>query len=89
MNLQRRASKEGSERAVVEEVMGCGGGAEIVEDEVLSHAVAKLSPEALLVKEKRVHQEVEHAAAGQDDGEGQLPPSKGRDWTPSVAAAST
>jgi hypothetical protein len=33
--------------------MACGGGAEIAEDEVLSHAVVKLSHEKLLVKEQK------------------------------------
>jgi hypothetical protein len=54
----------------------------------LGHAVVKLSHEELLVKEKRVHQEVEHAATGQDAGGEQRPPSRERDWTPSVVAAS-
>ena len=36
--LLGRASKESSELAAVEEVMACGGGAEIAEDEVLGHA---------------------------------------------------
>jgi hypothetical protein len=39
--------------AAIEEVIACGGGAEIAEDEVLSHAVVKLSHEKLLVKEKK------------------------------------
>jgi hypothetical protein len=54
----------------------------------LGHAVVKLSHEELLVKEKRVHQEVEHKAAGPDAGEGQRPQSRERDETPSIAAAS-
>ena len=58
--------------------MACGGGAEIAEDEVLGHAVVKLSHEELLVKEKRVHQEVEHAAAAQDAGRGLRPQSRER-----------
>jgi hypothetical protein len=53
--LGGRASEEGGELAVVGEIVTCGGGAEIAEDEVLGRAVVKLSQEALLVKEKRVH----------------------------------
>jgi hypothetical protein len=73
----RRASKEGGELAAVEEVIACGGGAEIAEEEVLGHAVVKLSYGLLLVKEKkRVHQEVKHMrrlrkpAAGEDRNHG-------------------
>ena len=68
--------------------MACGGGAEIAEDEVLGHAVVKLSHEKLLVKEQRAHQEVEYAAAGPDAGRGRRPQSRERDETPSTAAAS-
>jgi hypothetical protein len=44
-----RASEEVGELAAVEEVVACGGGAEVAEDEVLGHAVVKLSHEELLV----------------------------------------
>jgi hypothetical protein len=69
--LGGRASKGGGELASVEEIIACGGGADVAEDEILGHAVVKLSPEKLLVKEKRLHQQVEHMAAGQDGGRGQ------------------
>ena len=60
----RRASEEGGELAAVEEIMACGGGTEIAEDEVLGHAVVKLSQEWLLVREEnRVHQEVKYTAS--------------------------
>ena len=52
-NFDGRTSKESGELATGEEVVACGAGAEIAKDEVLGHAVVKLSPEKLLVKEKR------------------------------------
>jgi hypothetical protein len=39
-----RAQRLGGELAAVEEAIACGGGAEIAENEVLGHAVVKLSP---------------------------------------------
>ena len=86
--FNRRASKEAGKLSAVGEPIARSVGAGIAEDEVLGHAVVKLSPEELLVKEKRVHQEVEHAAAGPDAARRQRPPSKQRGWTPSTAAAS-
>jgi hypothetical protein len=44
--LGGRASKEGGELAVVEEIVTCGGGADIAEDEIKAH-------EELAVKEKK------------------------------------
>jgi hypothetical protein len=44
-----RASEEGGELASVEEIVACGGVAEVAEDEVLGPAVVKLSHEELLV----------------------------------------
>ena len=42
-----------SKLAEGEEVIACGGRAEIAEDEVLGHEVVKLSHGLLLVKEKK------------------------------------
>jgi hypothetical protein len=55
--LGGRASEEGGELAAVEKIVTCGGGAEVAEDEVLGHAVVRLSHEELAVKEKRFTRE--------------------------------
>jgi hypothetical protein len=45
------AQRRSGNQTAVEEVMACGGAAEIAEDEILGHAVVKLSHEWLLLKE--------------------------------------